>query len=114
MRPIQFVLIPLFGFLLVLFWIRLKGQTLLRFLVTGVLGTAIVFTVFPDSSTWLAQKLGVGRGVDMVIYLSMTGLMAACLSLYLRIQRLEQKIVLLSREQAIAKAQSPDEMDENS
>ena len=107
MRPIQFVLIPLFGFLLILFWIRLKGQPLLRLLVGSVLGLAIVFTVFPDSSTWLAQKLGVGRGVDMVIYLGMTGLMAACLWLYLRIQQLEQKLIRLSRDRAMEHAKSP-------
>ncbi len=107
MRPIQFLLVPLLLFLLVLFWIRLKQQPVMRPLVAVVMGLALVFTVFPDSSTWLANQLGVGRGVDMVIYLSLIGLSSGLLLLYLRLQQLERKLAEVSRQLALQQARPP-------
>lgn len=107
MKPIQFILVPLFLFWLGVFWVRFKKQPLIRGLVSMVLIVAIIFTVFPDSSTQLANYLGVGRGVDMVIYLSLVGLVVGGLLLYLRILKLERQIVELTRQQAIIQAQKP-------
>jgi small membrane protein len=107
MRPIQFLLVPLLLFLLVLFWIRLKQQPVMRPLVAVVMGLALVFTVFPDSSTLLANQLGVGRGVDMVIYLSLIGLSSGLLLLYLRLQQLERKLAEVSRQLALQQARPP-------
>jgi small membrane protein len=107
MRPIQLLLVPLLLFLLVLFWTRLRRQPVMRLLVAGVMGTALVFTLFPDSSTWLANRLGVGRGVDMVIYLSLIGLSSGLLLLYLRLQQLERKLAEVARQVAILQAVPP-------
>lgn len=107
MKPIQFILVPLFLFWLGVFWVRFKKQPLIRGLVSMVLIVAIIFTVFPDSSTQLANYLGVGRGVDMAIYLSLVGLVVGGLLLYLRILKLERQIVELTRQQAIIQAQKP-------
>ncbi len=107
MKPIQFILVPLFLFWLGVFWVRFKKQPLIRGLVSMVLIVAIIFTVFPDSSTQLANYLGVGRGVDMVIYLSLVGLVVGGLLLYLRILKLERQITELTRQQAIIQAQKP-------
>lgn len=109
MKPIQFILVPLFIFWLGVFWVRFKGQPLLRLITGGVLLTGLVFTLFPDSSTQLAHYLGVGRGVDMVIYLSLLGLVVGCLLLYLRILKLERQLTELTRQQAIQNAQKPRE-----
>ena len=107
MKPIQLILVPLLVFWLIVFWLRLKQQPLMRFLVSIVLLTGLVFTLFPDSSTWLAQYLGVGRGVDMVIYLSLTGLTVGSLLLYLRILRLERLLTEVVRQQATDQACPP-------
>lgn len=107
MRPIQFILIPLLLFWLLLFWVRLRRQPLMRALSSLVLGTALVFTLFPDSSTWVAHTLGVGRGVDVVIYLGMIGLTVGSILLYLRVLHLERKLAEVARELALLQAQPP-------
>jgi hypothetical protein len=107
MRPIQFILVPLLLFWLVLFWVRLRAQPWLRALVALVLGTTLIFTLFPDSSTWVANLVGVGRGVDIVIYLGMVGLAVGLLLLYLRVQRLEAKLAEVGRQVALQGARPP-------
>ncbi|MFK7926296.1 MAG: DUF2304 family protein [Bacteroidia bacterium] len=107
MKPIQWILIPIFLFLMVSLGRRLKSQPLLRSLVWGLLLAGIIFTVFEDSSTFLANALGIGRGVDMVIYLSLLGLGVSSILLYLRTRRLEQKLAEIVRQQAIQDVDKP-------
>ncbi|MEM9985633.1 MAG: DUF2304 domain-containing protein [Bacteroidota bacterium] len=108
MRPIQFILIPLLLFALINFWLRLRDQPLMRVLIALVLILGVSFVLFPDASTLLANALGVGRGADMVIYLTLTGLTIGIILLYLRILRLEQQLTEVIRHQAIAQAQKPE------
>lgn len=105
MKPIQWILVPVFLFLMISLGRRLNGQPVLRLLVWGLLLSGIIFTVFEDSSTYLANALGIGRGVDMVIYLSLLGLGVSSLLLYLRTRRLEQRLVEIVRQQAIQDTQ---------
>lgn len=107
MKPIQWILVPVFLFLIVSLGRRLKSQPLLRLFVWGLLLAGIIFTVFEDSSTYLANALGIGRGVDMVIYLSLLGLGVSSIMLYLRTRRLEQKLAEIVRQQAIQDVQKP-------
>ncbi len=108
MRPIQFILVPLLLFAFINFWLRLREQPLMRIVVALVLILGIGFVLFPDASTLLANALGVGRGADMVIYLTLTGLTIGLILLYLRILRLERQLTELVRHQAIAHAQKPE------
>jgi len=107
MKPIQWILVPVFLFLMISLGRRLNGQPVLRLLVWGLLLSGIVFTVFEDSSTYLANALGIGRGVDMVIYLSLLGLGVSSLLLYLRTRRLEQRLAEIVRQQAIQDTSKP-------
>ncbi len=101
MRPIQYILIPLLILLLIFFERRLKKQFLLKFVFVGVMLAALGFTIFPDTSTSIANYLGIGRGVDLIIYMSIIGLTSCCLLLYLRIVKLERQLTELVREKAI-------------
>jgi small membrane protein len=68
------------------------------------------FCVLVPNITWsLARLLGVGRGVDAVIYLTLVGLSYAFFRLYLRLRQTEQQITLLVRKLALKEAPKPDE-----
>jgi len=63
------------------------------------------FCVMVPNITWsLARLLGVGRGVDAVIYLTLVGLSYAFFRLYLRLRQMEQQITLLVRKLALKEA----------
>lgn len=101
MKPIQFILIPLLAGILFFFQARLQKHPLLRVMVSLALIAAIIFTLFQDSSTLIANFLGIGRGVDLVIYLSLIGLTVSCVLLYLRTVKLERMLTMMARNQAI-------------
>ncbi|MDX2248930.1 MAG: DUF2304 domain-containing protein [Bacteroidia bacterium] len=101
MKPFQFILVPVILFLLVLFFRRLRHQPVMRILVMVVLVAGLVFSVFPDSTTLIANVLGIGRGTDLVMYLGMLGLFSVSGLLYLRILKLERMITEIVRQKAL-------------
>lgn len=107
MRPIQVFLIPILVILAGHFYQRLRHRPWLRLLVTAIFLTAIGFTFFPDASTIVANYLGIGRGVDLLIYLALLGLTVSCVLLYLRILRLEERLANLTRAMALGGAEAP-------
>ena len=75
-------------------------------LTTGVAFiAAVVFILFPDITNSIANKLGVGRGADLVFYTSILIFWFAILKLYARIRKLEQIITQVVRKDAIDEAE---------
>ncbi len=107
MRPIQLILIPLLLLLLIVFQRKLRKQTLLQILFLGVMAAALLFTLLPDLSTTIANLLGIGRGVDLIIYFSLLALTMTCLLLYLRILKLQRMLTGLIQDRALESAKSP-------
>jgi small membrane protein len=107
MRLIQFILAPLL--ILLLIWIgqRLKHQIFLKGFLVVLLSLGIVLSFFPDISQWFSQQLGVGRGVDLLFYTCIVGLIVTCLLLYIRLQKLEQQLTKLIRKQSLDQAKTP-------
>jgi small membrane protein len=68
------------------------------------LGTACII-VFPEATSFVAHLLGIGRGADLIIYLSLLISFYLIFRLYVAIVRLEQAITALVR--AIALEQLP-------
>jgi hypothetical protein len=66
--------------------------------------TATILVIFPDVTTVIAHALGVGRGADLVLYVSLVTGIDVALLLYLRIRDLEQRISRLVREVALRDA----------
>lgn len=64
--------------------------------------------LFPDSTTIVAQALGVGRGTDLILYLYIVGSFFAIVLLYSRSLNQDQKLTKLIREIAIETAKSAD------
>ncbi|HNP75091.1 MAG TPA: DUF2304 domain-containing protein [bacterium] len=62
---------------------------------------AIVVILFPDITSFLAIKVGVTRGVDLVIYVSIILVFYLLLKLLLRIEKIEKDITKLCRQAAL-------------
>ncbi|MFA5029391.1 MAG: DUF2304 domain-containing protein [Patescibacteria group bacterium] len=106
---IQFILI-FFILLLVLRLIwqlknkEISGWQFLSWLVIWFL--AIIIIWYPQVTIFLAGQLGVGRGVDLVIYLSVILLFYLLFRLLLRIERVEKNITKITQELAVKKDQN--------
>lgn len=73
MHAVQILLISFAAFAMsrVVLRYRRGGMRLLHLAMWLVFWIGVVVAVFhPDTTSWLANKLGVGRGVDVAMYLS--------------------------------------------
>ncbi len=61
----------------------------------------VVFVFFPDSATMIAHRVGVGRGVDLIMYGSVVTLFYAVFRLIVKIERLNRDITEMVRLNAI-------------
>lgn len=68
MNPFQIILITLFIFLY-LFISRSRILVLERLFTLMIVICGIVFAIFPDLTTRIAQSVGIGRGADLIFYL---------------------------------------------
>lgn len=106
MRPIQLILIPILVIVLLFFTPKLKRSALLQGLFVTVILVLMLFVAVPDWSTIVANFLGIGRGVDLIMYLGLLSLGVLGLLLFIRMRKLEEKLVELVREQAIREEKS--------
>lgn len=106
MKLIQFILICALLILLRLYLQNFKRSGLrFRILLTVFFLVGIAFVVFPDTTTQLAQFLGVGRGTDLLLYVSIIGAYVAFLWLYAQIRRIQEALNEVVRELAIRNPQ---------
>jgi hypothetical protein len=79
-------------------------------LIAIVFFAVIVFLIlFPESSSVLAHKLGVGRGTDLVFYLFAITSVFVFVLLYSKIESTNEKLTDLVRINAIQNAYHPKE-----
>jgi small membrane protein len=57
-----------------------------------------VTAIFPDISVFIAKLLGIGRGVDFIVYSSIGLMFYLIFRLYIKLEDLEQEITKLVRE----------------
>lgn len=101
MNGIQAVLLTGVAFIFLYFIIRLKKRLLDIIILFGMIAVAVVFILWPDLTTVIAKKLNVGRGTDLVLYLSILIFWFVILKLYTRIRKLEQLFTRIIRDDAI-------------
>lgn len=115
MKPAQFLLLAfaLAALAKVIHSYRRRRMPPLDFLLWVVvwLGTASIIIV-PEATSFVAHLLGIGRGADLIIYLSLLISFYLIFRLYVALTRLEQAITALVR--AIALEQLPKSVDSNS
>ena len=83
---------------------RLRSRLADRSIVLILATAGVLLIAFPDWSTALAHRVGVGRGVDLVIYLSLLGLAFSNLFSFSRLRLLEAQITAAVRDLAIQQA----------
>ena len=104
MSAIQIILISAFLFTALYYFVRLRNRiadVILLFILAAV---AVLFILFPGWTNMIAQRLGVGRGADLIFYLCIVLFCFVILKLYSRMRKLEQQITDIIRKQAIEDA----------
>ncbi|MEK7072456.1 MAG: DUF2304 domain-containing protein, partial [Patescibacteria group bacterium] len=58
---------------------------------------AILIIWYPQTTTYLAARVGIGRGVDLVIYISIIVIFYLMFRLLLKIEQIEKQITKIVR-----------------
>jgi hypothetical protein len=82
---------------------RLVGRMVMILLVL----TLSIFVLFPEFTTWIANRLGVGRGADFLFYVFALFVLYALVLVYIRLRDQDRKITQITRALAIREAQKP-------
>jgi len=104
MSGIQLVLITGLIFIGLYYITRLKKRLLDIVLLFAMITVGIVFALRPNITNIIARDLGVGRGADLVFYISILIFWFISLKLYARIRKLEQQVTGIIRDNAISNA----------
>ncbi|MBZ5857454.1 DUF2304 domain-containing protein [Flavihumibacter profundi] len=108
MTAIQIVLITGVLFILVYFIQRLQKAVISVLFMVLLSGLAVLFILQPELTNTIAHKIGVGRGADLVFYISILLFWYFILRLYARIRKLEETVTTLIRQEAIKNAGTHD------
>lgn len=82
---------------------ELTGGSLVFWILIWLLGIAIV--LIPNATFSVARLFGVGRGADLVIYLSLAALFLVIFRLVVKTEKLERDLTKLSRHIALEKVE---------
>ena len=104
MSGIQLFLITGVIFISIYFITRVRHRVLDLLILGAMIICAFVFIIRPDITNALAHKVGVGRGADLVFYISILIFWFIILKLYARQRKLEQMITDLIRKDALENA----------
>ncbi|MFP7695703.1 DUF2304 domain-containing protein [Trueperella sp. LYQ143] len=80
-----------------------RNVALRRLLLLVFVLLAVISIIYPQIMTSVAQFLGVGRGTDLLLYLLVIAFLSYSVVSFRRVNILENRIVDLSRELAIAR-----------
>ena len=104
MSGIQLFLITGVIFISIYFITRVRHRVLDLLILGAMIICAFLFIIRPDITNSLAHKVGVGRGADLVFYISILIFWFIILKLYARQRKLEQMITDLIRKDALENA----------
>ena len=107
MTPIQLILILFFLVLGLMLLRRVRVSLVNRLFLVVIIGSVIIFTLFPSLSTLIANTLGVGRGVDLLFYFFIIFVLYALTLIYLKLRELNSKITKVVRALALRDAVPP-------
>jgi small membrane protein len=105
MIPIQIILISAVVFVTFYMYLRLRNNLLDAILIFLFCLGAVFFILFPDTTTDIAQRLGVKRGINLVFYGVTLFFFFLILKLYSRVRKLENKFTEMVRENSLKKAE---------
>ncbi|MFI1584047.1 DUF2304 domain-containing protein [Embleya sp. NPDC020630] len=91
--------------LFVLQWDQVRTRAWKRIAFLLFVGVNAYAVIRPSDTTWLAHKVGVGRGTDLILYGLVVGVAFMAMNTFMRFRSLEKKITDLARSVAIREAQ---------
>ena len=102
----QFFLSLLLAAILLYAWTEYRRSPAVALLSVCVATAGLYFVWFPAHSTWLAELVGIGRGVDLILYTWVCISLIVLLNLHLKLRTQMELITVLARKAAIAEALS--------
>jgi hypothetical protein len=79
-----------------------RGRAWRRLLLAGFAALVIVTIIAPSLTTAVASAIGIGRGTDLVFYLTSFSVMLLAALTYLKFQRMDARIATLTSELALS------------
>ena len=104
MNGIQIVLITAVVLVAIYFFVRLQNSILDFLLLLAMVTAALVFIFLPGLTNAIAHRMGVGRGADLIFYLSIVIFWFVIIKLYVRIRKLEKIVTDVVRKDALNEA----------
>ncbi|MFH0928698.1 MAG: DUF2304 family protein [bacterium] len=101
---IQFLLVAIFALILIVTWRRFqeKNLSLPEALVWSLVWVGgILVAIDPELTNRLAQILGVGRGADAIVYLSLVVIFWLLFRIFVKIEKLERHLTELVQHEAL-------------
>lgn len=106
MEPIQIIAILFALFALSGVALRLKDKSInsIQFMFWGLIWAAVIIIAFvPNITSFISRILGIGRGIDVLIYIGMILLFYLNFRLYVKIDRIERDITKIVRKITLKK-----------
>jgi hypothetical protein len=104
MTPFQIILIVALLFLFALYFIYFKNGLIMRLIMIGVLALGIGLTLAPETTSKVANALGIGRGADLIFYFCILLGVFGFTLLYAKYRKLEQLLTDLIRKETVRTA----------
>lgn len=105
----QFILSILLAGILLYAWSEYGRSPVVALLAVFVATAGLYFVWVPEHSTQLAELVGIGRGVDLIIYIWVCLSLIVVLNLHLKLRTQMELITALARKIALADARSAGE-----
>jgi hypothetical protein len=83
-------------------WTSFRRTPQIALVVAASALAGLYFVWFPGHATWLAERVGIGRGVDLVLYVWVVVSLLAILNLHLLVRGQLELITVLARKIALA------------
>lgn len=80
---------------------RTEAKAFRRIAFVGLIAGVIVAVLMPDTVTELANVVGIGRGSDLIFYITTVGLLYVSISVYLKFGDMDRRITQLARQVAL-------------
>ena len=84
-----------------------RGRAFKRLAFVGFLVATVYAILRPGDVTWVANRIGVGRGTDLLLYCLAMAFFAWAVNTYVRFRNLEARFAELVRAVALQNAQPP-------
>jgi hypothetical protein len=104
MIPAQPILVALLALLVLLYFARIRSRTSDGLVIALCFIVAALMVIRPALATRVANLVGIGRGVDLIFYVSIPGLALMVLLLLARTRDLDLKLTAMVRENALMNA----------